>query len=394
MSSLEEARQFLNQVGAPAELAAIDDVVAHLVRIAGDEYVPKLEQLFEERAAGDMSGELYPILFQSADIAIANAYWAVGLTEVVLAWLSANFEPAGRIVELGCGSGLISCFMASRHPDHTIVGVDSCREAVAAATEIAARLKLTNVEFWHSSVLDPPDEKFDTVIGVTVAVEIDQTIHSMRRHRFSTIDRIGSALTETPTPVAAAVTRWGSDNARLLSIERCSGPATTAKWWNALESAGWSIDRSASSMLAIDSEERTQTIPLFYAQRGEALAPLSVDEMIEWWTSNAPSTEGLLAELQLREHEPFTVDRSWLITYPDNAYETFQVFVNEYSTIVWTADTEGFRQILREYDDAEAATIAEARAVVDEYAESAGGNASLVDTMGILTDPSDGNLVQ
>lgn len=51
------------------------------------------------------------------------------------------------VVDIGCGSGLAACALASIFPNSRFRGYDLCDDAIAAARQEANRLKLTNVEF-------------------------------------------------------------------------------------------------------------------------------------------------------------------------------------------------------------------------------------------------------
>ena len=52
-----------------------------------------------------------------------------------------------KILEVGCDCGILSCFLAKRFPEAEVLGLDRCSESIAAAKELAERLKLTNVRF-------------------------------------------------------------------------------------------------------------------------------------------------------------------------------------------------------------------------------------------------------
>ena len=53
----------------------------------------------------------------------------------------------GKILDMGCGFGLFSLFLAARSPRRTIHGVDISARRIEAARRAAGRLGLKNVEF-------------------------------------------------------------------------------------------------------------------------------------------------------------------------------------------------------------------------------------------------------
>lgn len=53
----------------------------------------------------------------------------------------------GDIFDIGCGNGILTCFLALQHPDSHVTGMDLSREAVCVAGELAGELGLQNVQF-------------------------------------------------------------------------------------------------------------------------------------------------------------------------------------------------------------------------------------------------------
>jgi 2-polyprenyl-3-methyl-5-hydroxy-6-metoxy-1,4-benzoquinol methylase len=60
----------------------------------------------------------------------------------------------GRILDMGCGFGLFSLFLAMRSPERMIHGVDISGRRIEAARKAANRLGLDNVEFECADVRD------------------------------------------------------------------------------------------------------------------------------------------------------------------------------------------------------------------------------------------------
>lgn len=60
----------------------------------------------------------------------------------------------GRILDMGCGFGLFSLFLAMRSPERTLHGVDLSGKRIEAARKAAERLRLTNVHFEQADIRD------------------------------------------------------------------------------------------------------------------------------------------------------------------------------------------------------------------------------------------------
>lgn len=61
---------------------------------------------------------------------------------------------SGRILDMGCGFGLFSLFLAMRSPERTLFGVDLSGKRIEAARKAADRLRLTNVHFEQADIRD------------------------------------------------------------------------------------------------------------------------------------------------------------------------------------------------------------------------------------------------
>ena len=93
------------------------------------------------------------------DLALAVRSQYVGTRyEAYLSWFAmADLPQPKRILDIGCNIGITTCFLATRHPEATIIGIDCSGEAIACAKKLAAKLNLTNVEFIEADVLALPD---------------------------------------------------------------------------------------------------------------------------------------------------------------------------------------------------------------------------------------------
>lgn len=69
-----------------------------------------------------------------------------------------------RILECGCDSGILSCYLAKRHPDAKVTGTDLCSEGLAAAEKLSEKLGLSNTEFTKETA--SLAGRFDTVVSV------------------------------------------------------------------------------------------------------------------------------------------------------------------------------------------------------------------------------------
>lgn len=141
-----------------------------------------------------------------------------------------------RILEVGCDCGIIACFLAKRFPEARITGLDRCEESVAAAQELAARLRLTNAEFLTGTpeTLSPG---FDAVVTLRTmhenCVVADEETLSPEEYE--------KACTEALEGYAAALSALLVPGGRLFTVERADTEELLRAWQAALAAAGITV---------------------------------------------------------------------------------------------------------------------------------------------------------
>ena len=105
----------------------------------------------------------------------SSAYWPAGVDDLAAAEDAmlelyadrADLRDGQRVLELGCGWGSLSLWLAQRCPSSTIVGVSNSHGQRRFIESEAARLGLTNLEIVTADVNDfAPDGTFDRVISI------------------------------------------------------------------------------------------------------------------------------------------------------------------------------------------------------------------------------------
>ncbi len=80
----------------------------------------------------------------------------------------------GKVLDAGCGSGIVTLFLGKYKEISKIVGLDISKTAVGIANKKALEMKLKKVSFVQGSVTDFPlaDKTFDTIISFEVIEHI------------------------------------------------------------------------------------------------------------------------------------------------------------------------------------------------------------------------------
>ena len=85
------------------------------------------------------------------------------LAELLLTELATDFP--GRLLDLGCGSGVLGLTLAAERPEAEVVLSDISPEALELAGENAAALELPDVDFVESDLFSRIDGQFDAIVA-------------------------------------------------------------------------------------------------------------------------------------------------------------------------------------------------------------------------------------
>lgn len=177
-----EIKEYLSRIG----IRRINELDTALVeafgREEGEGHIVRLTELFdqsEERllyGAGDTvylhrQEELVDYWNQSLQMSLlaASFYDRVFFRRAMEYLLGHGPLWSGDIFDMGCGNGILTCFLALRHPDSAFTGLEISSNALSVAKELAGKLAVENVEFSKRDVLGRG--KCDTLLSCRTAHE-------------------------------------------------------------------------------------------------------------------------------------------------------------------------------------------------------------------------------
>jgi SAM-dependent methyltransferase len=86
-----------------------------------------------------------------------------------------------RVLDAGCGDGLLTLALAQRHPGWRLLGADNRPELLDQARRRAARRGLENLEFEVAELTDPlPRVGFDVVLAIELLEEVHDDLRALR----------------------------------------------------------------------------------------------------------------------------------------------------------------------------------------------------------------------
>ena len=150
------------------------------------------------------------------------------------------------VLDVGCGNGIISCFIAKLFPRTQVVGLDTCENSISIANEIKNQLQLHNITFFTEL---PEEKRFDTIISMRA---FHENIGSLRTNdSYRSTSYMISTYTELHRRHSSYINKLLSDNGTLISVERYSNNEVYYGLLNALDELGITCDVTKIKQLKV-----------------------------------------------------------------------------------------------------------------------------------------------
>jgi SAM-dependent methyltransferase len=220
----------------------------------------------------------YGLVYRDLDTALAG--YAGRPVMIAAAWLRWWFEhrpPAERLLDVGCGPGVLTCAYALALPDAEVVGIDVAPEAVACAEELAKRLSAGNVSFLVGDSADPSvgGGDYDQLVAVTALADSGFYPYDppeARQALSSVADVDGPGLGFRSPGVDALVERLAPGGS-LLAFDRTPDVSQAVRFGSALLHAGVDLDLRRAGVELFVEEDQPTTFTRFVGARRSAGPP-------------------------------------------------------------------------------------------------------------------------
>ena len=130
----------------------------------------KWESLAMEADSSDCPGrqdKLYDFLHLDPELSrIVSNYTDADIIQCFAVWISSHLEYFGKnILDVGCGTGILSCLMADMLPDSQILAIDRSESCIRIAEKMKRKIGVQNIEFQHFPLENLDGTLFDTVFS-------------------------------------------------------------------------------------------------------------------------------------------------------------------------------------------------------------------------------------
>ena len=180
------------------------------------------------------------------------------------------------ILEVGCDTGIMSCFLAKTFPEATIVSIDRNPGGIALAKDQAEKLGIGNIEFINCSLNDL-DEKFDTVFSMRTMHENDDGDYPDIYAPFS---KQCMGYAKIIHDYAKQLSFHIQDNGFLCSFERIEHNALLYSWFIELNSCGCGVLKDTYTEFECKEANSKGIFQAFVCQNEKRIDPEEIYQLL------------------------------------------------------------------------------------------------------------------
>jgi SAM-dependent methyltransferase len=297
----------------------------------------------------------YGMLYRDLDSALAEyASRPVMIAAAWLRWWYDHHPPATRILDVGCGPGVLTCAYGLALSDAEVVGVDATPEAVACAEELAGRVGARNVSFVVGDYLDGVDGTFDQVVAVTAFGEagLYPQHPPAGPDAFSSVADVDGPGSAFRSPGLERLVERLSPEGSLLVFDRTGDVSQAVRLGAAVLNAGVDLDlRQAGGEIFVE-EDRPTTFTRFVGTRSVEAPATSAADLAAWLKAAEPPAYGEAwhDELRFEALKASGAQRLWgcEIDYSPHSptVERREIWTDGDDAFGWVTTTLGLRELI------------------------------------------------
>ena len=192
-------------------------------------------------------------------------------------WIVENKDMFGKtILDVGCDTGIVSCFLAKQLPEAMITSIDDGTNAIAVAKTLAEKLGIANITFECINV-NEVKERFDTVFSSRT---LHENLTANTNTMFAPFKNRCLVAKDACFEYLQILKERINENGNLIALERLYDEAARTGYKIALNELGLRIDKSRFKTLECNTLGGTECITASIATKAEYYEKESVDSII------------------------------------------------------------------------------------------------------------------
>lgn len=315
----QRVTNFLKKVG----LSKTDDLTKGLSKVfsssVASEYIAELDRLqdISEKSKTDssrrenVSRQLSLVEFSHQNKKLSTAlasYYDYNVYEKFMDYIFVNKSLIGKtVLDFGCGSGLVSCFIASILPNVNVVGVDESPAAIRIANLYKQQLKLKNVDFYTSDSSDYDKQKYTTLISVRT---FHENIGMLKiNYNYLPFSQMINTIADLYKPYIAFLKEKLLASGQMICMERAENRDELISILSALNDSGFEIDLDLTgSVTCVEGTEKRGLAFITCRNTGTTSSNL-LNEILDCSIEEAPyGYKGVYAQYKLEEDHGNLID--------------------------------------------------------------------------------------
>jgi SAM-dependent methyltransferase len=303
--------------------------------------------------AEDATPEMYALLYRDLDTALAEyAARPVAVASPWLRWWSEHHPPATRLLDVGCGPGVLTCAYALALPQAEVVGIDTVPEAVACARELARKVGAGNATFEVGDLSVPGGDGFDQVVAVTALGDAG-AYPQEGGDPFSSVAEVDGPGQAFTSPAVAALVDRLAPGGYLPVFDRTAYAVQAMCLGAALLNAGIDLDLAASETASLMENGETRTFTRFAGRRTQGTPATSTGDLATWLKAVKPPAYGPVwhDEIRFEKLKAAGAELVWAaeIDYSPHspAVERREVWAHGPDAYGWVTTSLGLRELTR-----------------------------------------------
>ena len=205
------------------------------------DYIEKRGEALEKGETPDES-EFYEFKNQTFESGIyASAMFDAGLFKKTCDWIEGNKTLFGKtILDVGCDTGIVSCFLAKAIPESTILSIDDGTNAIKVAKELAEKLGLANISFECINVKNVKGE-YDTVFSSRT---LHENLTEKEEKQLAPLKERCLEATKSFSDYLEVLKSHIRNGGNLIAIERMADEAARIGYKIALNDLGLAVNKA------------------------------------------------------------------------------------------------------------------------------------------------------
>ncbi|MBZ0189211.1 MAG: class I SAM-dependent methyltransferase, partial [Candidatus Obscuribacterales bacterium] len=203
-------------------------------------------------------------------------------------------------IDVGCGNGILSCYLALRFPDAHISGFDISKEGIECAIKLAQKLNLKNTDFIVADAHCQDDKldsrKADLIISVaSLGLSQSESDDGVESSIYERYQKDSAKMRSTALELIAS--RLDENSGMFVSFDKVKDARAQISWAAQIQNSHLAIDiENCNWIRYVDIESETISLPVFVCRKETNIKKAGYNELIAFLLTDEERCTDLMIE--------------------------------------------------------------------------------------------------